>query len=79
MVTAGGGQPGLNVVGWAGDDGNLSFGVTGGYVNSEMHFNNVTDRTSFDAFNAGIYSSQQGRSAMGVQKVMTPLRRRMTS
>ena len=51
-----GGQLGLNFGGSAGDDGNFSFGVTGGYVNSEMHFNNVIDRTSFDAFNAGVYA-----------------------
>lgn len=52
-----GGQMGFNFGGAAGDDGNFSFGVTGGYVNSEMQFNNVADRTSFDAFNAGVYAA----------------------
>lgn len=51
-----GGQLGFNFGGSAGENGNFSFGVTGGYVNSEMHFNNVADRTSFDAFNAGVYA-----------------------
>lgn len=51
-----GGQAGLNFGGGAGDDGNFSFGVTGGYVNSEMSFNNASDRTTFDALNAGVYA-----------------------
>jgi trimeric autotransporter adhesin len=51
-----GGQIGLNFGGAAGENGNFSFGVTGGYVNSEMKFNNVSDRTKFDVFNAGAYA-----------------------
>ena len=52
-----GGQIGLNFGGGAGDDGNFSFGVTGGYVNSQLRFNNVADRTNFDVFNAGVYAA----------------------
>ena len=52
-----GGQVGFDFGGAAGESGNFAFGVTGGYVNSEMKFNGVVDRTAFDAFNAGAYAS----------------------
>lgn len=51
-----GGQLGFDFGGSAGEDGNFAFGITGGYVNSEMKFNGVADRTAFDAFNAGAYA-----------------------
>lgn len=51
-----GGQIGFDFGGSAGEDGNFAFGITGGYVNSEMKFNGVTDRTAFDAFNAGAHA-----------------------
>lgn len=52
-----GGQLGFDFGGAAGESGNFAFGVTGGYVNSQMKFNGVVDRTAFDAFNAGAYAS----------------------
>lgn len=52
-----GGQIGFDFGGAAGEDGNFAFGVTGGYVNSEMKFDGVVDGTAFDAFNAGAYAS----------------------
>ncbi len=52
-----GGQLGFDFGGAAGESGNFAFGVTGGYVNSEMSFNGASDRTTFDAFNAGAYAS----------------------
>ncbi len=52
-----GGQLGFDFGGAAGETGNFAFGVTGGYANSEMSFNGASDRTKFDAFNAGAYAS----------------------
>lgn len=52
-----GGQLGFDFGGAAGESGNFAFGVTGGYLNSRMNFNAVSDRVSFDAFNAGLYAS----------------------
>ncbi|MCM0001309.1 MAG: autotransporter domain-containing protein, partial [Erythrobacter sp.] len=51
-----GGQAGFDFGGASGNSGNFAFGITGGYVNSQMKFNGATDRTAFDAFNAGAYA-----------------------
>jgi outer membrane autotransporter protein len=52
-----GGQAGFDFGGSAGDDGNFAFGVTGGYINSRVNFDGVTDRLGFDAFNGGAYAT----------------------
>jgi len=52
-----GGQAGFDFGGRAGDDGNFAFGLTGGYINSQVNFGGVTDRLSFDAFNGGGYAT----------------------
>ncbi|MGY6552540.1 MAG: autotransporter outer membrane beta-barrel domain-containing protein [Erythrobacter sp.] len=52
-----GGQAGFDFGGSAGDDGNFAFGVTGGYINSQVNFGGVTDRLAFDAFNGGAYAT----------------------
>lgn len=52
-----GGQAGFDFGGKAGDDGNFAFGVTGGYINSHLKFNGVTDEVAFDAFNGGAYAT----------------------
>lgn len=52
-----GGQAGFDFGGGAGDDGNFAFGVTGGYISSQVNFGGVTDRLSFDAFNGGAYAT----------------------
>jgi outer membrane autotransporter protein len=54
-----GGQLGLDFGGPAGDGG-FAFGVTGGYLNSNMNFANSADRISFDALNGGLYATYSG-------------------
>jgi outer membrane autotransporter protein len=51
-----GGQIGLDFGGPAGDGG-FAFGVTGGYLNSNLNFANSADRVKFDAVNGGVYAS----------------------
>lgn len=52
-----GGQAGFDFGGSAGDNGNFAFGVTGGYINSQVNYGNVTDNLAFDAFNGGAYAT----------------------
>lgn len=52
-----GGQAGFDFGGSAGETGNFAFGVTGGYISSQVGFDRVTDRLSFDAFNGGAYAT----------------------
>ena len=52
-----GGQAGFDFGGGAGRNGNFAFGVTGGYISSDVNFGGVTDRVSFDAFNGGAYAT----------------------
>lgn len=51
-----GGQMGIDLGGPAGS-GAFAFGVTGGYLNSNMNFANSADRLQFDAVNGGVYAS----------------------
>ncbi len=50
-----GGQLGLDIGGGSGERGGFAFGVTGGYIGSELELA-ATD-LSFDAVNAGVYGS----------------------
>jgi hypothetical protein len=52
-----GGQIGLDLSGSSGGRGGFAFGVTGGYINSTMHFNGTADRVEYDVANAGVYAS----------------------
>ncbi len=52
-----GGQAGFDFGGGAGRNGNFAFGVTGGYISSDVNFGGVDDRLSFDAFNGGVYAT----------------------
>jgi trimeric autotransporter adhesin len=52
-----GGQVGFDFGGGIGGDGNFAFGVTGGYINSQVGFAGVSDRLSFDVYNAGAYAT----------------------
>jgi hypothetical protein len=52
-----GGQLGFDFGGGIGGEGNFAFGVTGGYINSEVGFAGVTDRLSMDVYNAGAYAT----------------------
>jgi hypothetical protein len=47
-----GGQIGLDFGG-----GGLAFGITGGYLNSNLNFANSADRMNFDDVNGGVYAS----------------------
>jgi outer membrane autotransporter protein len=49
-----GGQLGVDL-GQAG--GPLTFGVTGGYLNSSLNYRNVAERTKYDSINVGVYAS----------------------
>lgn len=51
-----GGQMGVDFGGAAGP-GEFAFGVTGGYINSNLKFANSADRMNFDAVNGGVYAS----------------------
>lgn len=51
-----GGQIGMDLSGVSGESA-FVFGVTGGYVNSNLSFDNSADRTSFDVINGGVYAS----------------------
>lgn len=51
-----GGQLGVDFGGPAGS-GAFAFGVTGGYLNSNLNFANSADRINFDAVNGGVYAS----------------------
>lgn len=51
-----GGQAGFDLGGGSGERGGFAVGVTGGYINSTMHFAG-TNRLNFDAANAGVYAS----------------------
>jgi hypothetical protein len=51
-----GGQMGLDFGGPAGS-GAFAFGVTGGYLNSDLSFAGSPDRINFDAVNGGVYAS----------------------
>lgn len=51
-----GGQIGLDLGAPAGN-GEFAFGVTGGYISSDLNFANSADRISFDAINGGVYAS----------------------
>ena len=37
--------------------GSFAFGITGGYINSNLNFAGSADRINFDAVNAGVYAS----------------------
>ncbi|MGY4395795.1 hypothetical protein ACVWZA_000956 [Sphingomonas sp. UYAg733] len=50
-----GGQLGVDLGGQAGD-GSFAFGVTGGYLNSTLHFAGSADRINFDVVNGGVYA-----------------------
>lgn len=52
----GGVQLGLDIGGGAGERGGFAFGVTGGYMASELNLRG-TDEVSFDTANAGVYGS----------------------
>lgn len=51
-----GGQMGIDLGGSAGS-GSFAFGLTGGYLNSDLSFANSADRINFDAVNGGVYAS----------------------
>jgi outer membrane autotransporter protein len=51
-----GGQAGLDLGGGSGERGGFAVGVTGGYINSTMHFAGA-NRLNYDAANAGVYAS----------------------
>ncbi len=51
-----GGQMGIDFGGPAGG-GAFAFGITGGYLNSDLSFANSPDRINFDAVNGGVYAS----------------------
>ncbi|MDB5725530.1 MAG: hypothetical protein JWQ16_2284 [Novosphingobium sp.] len=51
-----GGQIGVDLGGTSGGS-SLVFGLTGGYLNSQLTFQNTADRTSFDVVNGGVYAS----------------------
>jgi len=51
-----GGQLGMDL-GSAGPDGALVFGVTGGYLNSDLTFQNTADRVNYSTANIGAYAS----------------------
>jgi outer membrane autotransporter protein len=51
-----GGQLGFDLGGTSGESA-FVFGVTGGYVNSELTFRSSADRTSYNAVNGGVYAS----------------------
>ena len=52
-----GGQVGLDISGGSGERGGFAFGVTGGYITSEMNFGRSPDQLEFDVANAGAYAS----------------------
>ena len=52
----GGVQLGLDIGGGAGERGGFAFGVTGGYMASELNLRGA-DEVSFDTANAGVYGS----------------------
>lgn len=51
-----GGQIGVDLGGTSGES-SFVFGLTGGYLNSKLTFQNAADRTSFDVVNGGVYAS----------------------
>jgi outer membrane autotransporter protein len=51
-----GGQMGVDL-GVPAGEGGFAFGVTGGYLNSNLKFANSPDRINFDAVNGGVYAS----------------------
>lgn len=52
-----GAQIGLDLSGASGEKGGFAFGLTGGYLNSEVDFGGVADRFDFDVANVGVYAS----------------------
>lgn len=51
-----GGQMGMDLGAPVGEGG-FAFGLTGGYLNSNLNFANSPDRINFDAVNGGVYAS----------------------
>ncbi|TXC73762.1 autotransporter outer membrane beta-barrel domain-containing protein [Sphingorhabdus soli] len=51
-----GAQAGVDFGGSAGGASSFGFGVTGGYINSRVGFDNSADAMKYDAFNAGVYA-----------------------
>lgn len=52
-----GGQIGFDFGGGIGGDGNFAFGVTGGYISSQIGYAGISDQLRFDAYNAGAYAA----------------------
>ena len=57
-----GGQIGIDFGGAAGGESSFAFGLTGGYINSNLNYDGSADRLEYDAVNGGLYASYNAGS-----------------